>query len=759
MLIFYGVRNYGKTDASARLDICAACGKTGRLETYTTARFFHLYWIPLIPVGHAKIIDACPHCKQCRTLSPKKYRKALDENIASALHQLNKTPDDPTRVIQALNTTAAYNDQTSFNQLTELYATRMADNTAVQLTIAKGQHHFGSTPDALATCDRCIATGAGDDAKELKNKIEVMAAASETLKQPTPFPLFLPYLVPALILLSILFSFAQRMTTSTYARKIWLVNGSHVPYSLQIDDQNYQLAPNDVQSITLAQGEHTAHIQNTAIPLAPFTFEYTTPLSRRLSDNKVLVLNPDRLAFLTRERIPYTTSSAPSVPDPTYKHHAPQQWHVLSDINYPFRDAPDSIDMPSYSSIEYRTTLAHYPFDTYSETYYTMGDPDNIEELCAFAEHALSIHPTSDEAIWMLNVITGTNDVQSTALLNKGLACNPPLIEWHRFYQTAMQLQHPDHDLETEYRELASANPDQPAYKYLLGRILEDDDEADRLYLESEGPDGTTGYGFNAIAYDRLCRGLFSEALSFSKKATDLNPENTQFQSIFSDSQLAEHRIEPLIESINQSRLLQPASGPLTALQIRYLSWLNRDDEADQIETECLNSMDAENRPIWSAYFTAMRHYAHGDTAPYLDALQQADPENWAYENALHTGNIQTVLDDLATTESSDYTAYLIAYCAAKHHHNDSQAQAALDAATALLQNNPAVRQLLLSPQQATPEKLTAESILPDEKKLIACTLAHLCPENRQAYFNIAETFNFSPFFPQHLIHTWAQTD
>ena len=43
--------------------------------------------------------------------------------------------------------------------------------------------------------------------------------------------------------------------------------------------------------------------------------------------------------------------------------------------------------------------------------------------------------------------------------LRERLSDRPLRVEWHRFYQSAIEKERPDHDLAAEYRKLLDANP------------------------------------------------------------------------------------------------------------------------------------------------------------------------------------------------------------------------------------------------------------------------------------------------------------
>lgn len=134
------------------------------------------------------------------------------------------------------------------------------------------------------------------------------------------------------------------------------------------------------------------------------------------------------------------------------------------------------------------------------------------------------------------------------AVLESGLSRRPMLIEWHRVYQELMGQLQSDVDLEATYRTTVEQEPENTVAKYLLGRLLDDMVEAETLFRASDNVPNATGYGYNAIAYQRLCSGQFTKALESSRKAVSLNWNHAQFQANF-DPVFPYHLVKRIVGS------------------------------------------------------------------------------------------------------------------------------------------------------------------------------------------------------------------
>ncbi len=763
MFFFYGIRRYGKKNGTSRTGVCESCGKTGTLETYDTAQFFHLYWIPLIPLGHVKIIDACPHCNKCRVISPRKYSSLKQKSEAVLLEKLREAPDDPAVASEALGHWAAYNDNDNFEKLASLYQTRMQGNVQVMKSIALGYYQLGNFPKALEASHR-LADSDPEKASLIdaaKARLDVAASQPARETKPAGVPILLPYLVPLLIIISLIGAFAGKGFTAGKYREVWLINGSLQTYTLRIDDERYELGSLTPRRITIPMGTHDVQIENAPIECEPFSFEYNLPFTKRIGDNNLLVLNPDGLAFLVLTHVPYIADGSSRTAEPRYEYVFGKKWHVLDEVDYAFRESPDNIDMPSGQSVTFKSQLSLYKPETYDDLFTTLYEYGDVQDFKPFVDTTLRLQPDYSDAGWMLGVVLGTNDLDSLTLLNKGLATRPVLIEWHRFYQTSMERLKPEYDLVAEYQSLLDAEPDNTALKYLRGRIEPDLDKSIAFFTASEEGQGCGGYGYYAMAYNLMCRLQFDQAFDYACKAKERAGSTSSFDNVHGSSCLATYHYQPLLDSIRKKMARDPDDGELVALEVRYLQLMGQSDESLDAESAYLASttdwMDADTRKGWENYFGSARCYAGGEIDAYLEKLAAVLPDQAEYQQALHKGNTQRAMEMLLAGNSSDFKAYLILYGAAMHHGQKDVAELALLKAIENVESRPDVKAYLTGTNHPSPGMLTAADILPEEKLLVASTLGYLHPDERTEYFQLAKTCNYSPFFPQLLINSWME--
>lgn len=761
MFFIYGAKHYGKGQLSHRYGICESCGKPGHLKSYTTAQFLHLWWIPLIPIGHNRVMDLCPHCNTCRNVSPRLQNRAKKEATERILSNIKDKPNDPSTIKECFGILAVYNETELFEKFAALYSDKFARQPEVLLDIAKGYFRLGEFEKCAETARKAKLSGA-DDVDDLIDAALTYAQnkASDMRHPPSKIgiPILTPYLVPLLIIFGILGNFGFKGFNAGRAREVWLVNGSFTPYTVELNDKTHTLAPLSHKQIKIPMGEHAVEITDTVFPIENFTFNYQVPFTKRLSDTKTLVLNPDGLAFLVNQSLPYVEDGSLINYDVRYDYFFGKQWYEISGIDYAFKEPPDSINL--YSAVEYKDHLFLLEADSYLDVLNVMPEDTDFAVIQDYSRRAVCFDPETDNGNVLLRLARGTNTLENLTYLQQGLDQRPILLEWHRFYQTVMESEQPDYNLIPEYQSLVELEPNEPKLKYLLGRVTEDQAAAEALYLASEEGPGCGGYGYYAIAYGKICKCSFSDALTYAEKSMQQNPTHSDFAHVYTESRLANGRFEDILKEVRSNKELRPYDGDIVALEIRYLHQLGKSEDAKRIGALYLaenpGDLEPETLGEWKSYFAAMQYYAENEDAHYLKALTKATPEKGKFETAMHSGNLEPALKFLKEQGHSDFNSYLTLYIAALYHGDQATAATALNKVTELTPNDQELAAMLDGSMPISPEELRTYPMFPDEKKLMACALGLQHKEQRAAYFELARKCNYSPFYPQHLINKWT---
>ncbi len=144
-------------------------------------------------------------------------------------------------------------------------------------------------------------------------------------------------IVPGLILLVLL----GYLGTSIYKGlnvPVVLVNGLATPYTVTLNDQEYELPAGQLLEVRVSEGE----FQLTTAKNAPIACQETLMISRsfwgRPFRSDTYVLNPDRLGVIEYMRVPYVDASNMNPPNAETRLHTGPVFHEFRDIDFPFRD-------------------------------------------------------------------------------------------------------------------------------------------------------------------------------------------------------------------------------------------------------------------------------------------------------------------------------------------------------------------------------------------------------------------------------------
>src|SRR5262249_35635642 len=89
-----GTWYYGKRHVHRHKATCGFCHNMGELESYDTTLFFVFVFVPIIPLGKKRILEACPYCRKHRAMPLRKWKASKKRDTEELLQQLRASPDD-----------------------------------------------------------------------------------------------------------------------------------------------------------------------------------------------------------------------------------------------------------------------------------------------------------------------------------------------------------------------------------------------------------------------------------------------------------------------------------------------------------------------------------------------------------------------------------------------------------------------------------------------------------------------------------------
>lgn len=370
-------------------------------------------------------------------------------------------------------------------------------------------------------------------------------------------------------------------------RDVYLTNGwNNKPYAVKINGQEHQLQPGVVKKIELPEGDVTVDW-----PLGgegPQQVRIQTGFFGRPFHHPVFVINPDRFAILVREETIYS-SAANNVDDADMPidYSAGKLLHEFNGVDYEFQPFPGEIQIESSRVRKSRVGLLATA-DTQDRLFQmTFAVPAN--EQTDYVKRLLRIDP--DDYIALAWLASRLSKPEMIALLKPRLADRPIWMEWHRIYQSIVDIDDPSVDLKPEYRRLVEETKRSPDAVYLLGR-LEDGATAEKLYLEAAQANPPCAHACNSLGYRYLVRGDFEAAATWSKKAAEINPTNLVVRRQFLESLLAAGKYKDLIVEAGKD----PPNRPLLLLHNKLAAMLALGDKAGA-EMETNRYMSRFSRP------------------------------------------------------------------------------------------------------------------------------------------------------------------
>ena len=110
---------------------------------------------------------------------------------------------------------------------------------------------------------------------------------------------------------------------------------------------------------------------------------------------------------------------------------------------------------------------------------------ENEEAAIAVARRRLDLNPEDTTSLYYLGQVYSQEELLE--FLRGGLSVRPIILQWHRAYQKLVEVAQPELNLQQEYEELLSAEPDNKTLMYLTGRLLLDSDAAMNYVDSMEG--------------------------------------------------------------------------------------------------------------------------------------------------------------------------------------------------------------------------------------------------------------------------------
>jgi tetratricopeptide (TPR) repeat protein len=567
---------------------------------------------------------------------------------------------------------------------------------------------------------------------------------------------WLPAAIPPLVIVTAAVGYAWAAISAGEHRLVYVVNGLNSDYDVQVGDRTVHLPARGLQRVRIEEGVVPVKVLTTSLGIPDQTVAVQTPLWSRPFLDRTFVINPDQVALVVWESVPYSEHPTSAASQLTL--HLDQTLHEFRGIDYEFQPFPPTIDLPSGGAVEYRTAVSASPDLDAASLFGWVGPEIGYDKLLTHARRVVSIDPENSDCFVVVRALTPPEELLD--FLKPLLARRPAAVEAHRAYQQTVQLTAPDVDLAAEYRAYHQQFPDDAGFTYLLARVITAADEAEALYKEALATKLPAPRAAAALAFAYLGEGRFAEAMDMVEQAQQAMPYASDVTILREQILLANGRYLDLLQ---QSQYMQPEEEtPAWALAEKAClhERLNDAHEANRIIQTARALAEPAEADELDRVGVAELAYMRGDTAEYVRLMSRFDDPDAKMRVALTRGQIDEAMSLLSDSafENDTVTELLVAIAAASRGDEAAAGQARGLAAAALEDGDADERRAAgWLTGRTTPRGDEALRIALDvpRKSALLVTLGQMDAQRRDECFALARRLSFDTRYP-HLLFQGA---
>jgi tetratricopeptide (TPR) repeat protein len=713
-----GTWYYGKRRIHARKGTCPHCRHSVDLTSYDTTLFFVVFFIPVVPLAHKRILEQCAVCGKHRVCSLRKWEEAKVSDGVRVLDEVHNNPNDRDAVLRAISFAQAYQDEPLFNQVMEPLADAFKDDAAVQAQLGDAYAYFARWPQAEAAYRASLAVqdndavrqavgwallkqGRPDEAEPFLRHIldqrqqqaagvifyfiqayqaqgrheealalmdrrdeafPDLAASKDCRKQRQTSVRYrgtdrkvrsaildergkagyrhgswtarLPGWIAGALVVGALALYLIAAFWIGQARKVYLVNGTDRAYSVVVEGTEHSLLPGRATAVRLAEGDITVAFRDALAGLEPVHAHIETSFWGRPFTSPVFIVNPDRAALILQEETVYAAVAPPPGPPPHV--HFGQAVYEFPSADYVFQEFPANVPVKGNETVR-KTRVALAPLGAEGKLNLMLVRLHGAEQV-DFCKRLLRVDPgQSFFLFWLQSQLAPEAMLE---FLQAHLEDRPPVVQWHRAYQSLMEQVHPETDLRPRYRQLVAANKGNADAVYLLGRAEPDLDAGDKLFRQAAAATPPSGYAMYALAYRDLGEGKFAEGAAWLEKAWPLFPDKTLLRPLYYDALLAHQDYDRLLQLLT-AQTQTPGSRFTAWAQISRVNALQgHKEQARAALAQAVQLAPVEGRQAVQRALEGVLCCCEGDVAGFLKSVADtAGPPS--FEAALLRGQLQ----------------------------------------------------------------------------------------------------------------------
>jgi tetratricopeptide (TPR) repeat protein len=375
------------------------------------------------------------------------------------------------------------------------------------------------------------------------------------------------------------------------------------------------------------------------------------------------------------------------------------------------------------------------------------------------AKRHLLLEPEQADYLGTLERVSSKQE--TVDFLRQGLAKRPLLMQWHRYYQGAMDRLGRFDEVEREYDQMLARDPQNKDLMYLAGRAtsdLEKNLSLNRKAVEGESP---CPYAMYSLSSYHLGVGEFGQALDYVSRAVKLLPKADEIRTYQKFALLAAQKHD---EYLNVASAEQTMPFPYSQVGFSdevYVHTImgqsgNAKDAINRMDKHLAAVMGSEYAKSQVARVRAQVDYLGGNAAAFAKALSSADNPSDKLTSHLASGDLAAAEKELAQLREPDADVHLLIYLAAiqdgKRDVADKHLKSAIDLLEKGDRDDRPLAAALRGKADRPIEQLLRLRSPPMEKVVRVTALGLADPAARDKCFALARKLNFDRRFPHLLV-------
>ncbi len=150
-----GTRYSGKRNLEARHGVCQLCNRETTLESYDTRLWFVFFFIPLIPLGHKRVLNACPVCSGHQFIDLDKWETAKQLSISGALEKFHSTPS-PEAAVEVHQQLIGFHQTAQADEFVGIITEKYPDHANLHAYLGTAMEELGRIPESVRYFSRSL---------------------------------------------------------------------------------------------------------------------------------------------------------------------------------------------------------------------------------------------------------------------------------------------------------------------------------------------------------------------------------------------------------------------------------------------------------------------------------------------------------------------------------------------------------------------------------------------------------------------------